>query len=421
MPSLNELIDQELKSRYSGKASEKKDLTNVLSSSKPIPKTGDPAIDFMLHLQKEVVGPIVGGVNSATFGVPKLIANKMGGKDFAKEMFPEQSTTGGKALRIGAEAAGLIGGGAGKLALATGKGVAQKLGGGGVAKAVGGMAGGAVAGAAQVNDPTANLQDYVKNQATQALAGGMGGLAVGTLAPTLKALAGMRNIKGPRAVKISNSIRTEFFNVKSEAVKKFGSQLETLTKSKPLARGDLTDFLDDFNSNMQEFTPEAKNIINKTPLIKNMVSNSSTQATVKEIQDAINYLGKKVPKGVGPVKNEILDAINDLKSAQLDAFPEMKSVRAEYKQMIEPFNNVKNYFRFNKLLSAIKSEFGGPEGEEAVKSLLSPETIKRIGGLKDSMNLSSALGEFARNLTIGVSSGIGAGVIFRKLMRGNDD
>ena len=104
-----------------------RDLTSVLSSSKPIPETGDPVITRLLNLQKEFVGPVAQGVNTAAFGLPKFLANKLGGQQFAQETFPEQSTTGGKFRRAGAEGLGLFQGGAAQLARTGGAKLAPSL------------------------------------------------------------------------------------------------------------------------------------------------------------------------------------------------------------------------------------------------------------------------------------------------------
>lgn len=417
MLSIKELAKQEIENRKAPAKGRDTSLESVLSTSEPIPPTGDPAMDFMLRAHKEVIGPIAQGANTAAFGLPKALMKAKYPEPVAKQVFPEQSTLPGKALRVGAELYGLSRGGAARTGMGINNAVVNKLGGGITARALGGFAGGAAMGGLQLNPSSNTLQEYAANQASQALGGGLFGLSVGVLAPTLKAVANMKNVKGARAVKDAQQIRGEFFKTKSEAIKKFGSQLKVLAKNKPGASVPLEDFADDFVANVNDMTPQARNAIKRTPQLKGILSGEKTSLTVKETQDAINYLNTKVPNKPGPIRNEILDSINDLRASQLDAFPEMAGVRDEYRKVIEPFNNVKNYFRFNKLLSAIKNDFGGPEGRQAVESLLSPETVKKMGGMQEAMKMSSALSELARNLTIGISSAIGAGMVFRNLYK----
>lgn len=118
--SLPDIVDDISKRASPGQ--EKSGLTKALSSSEKPQKTGDPLIDFMLFTQKEVVGPLAQGANTAAFGLPKVIANKIN-PEFSKQMFPEQSAMGGKILRGTADLAGLVGGGAAKL----GQSVSQRL------------------------------------------------------------------------------------------------------------------------------------------------------------------------------------------------------------------------------------------------------------------------------------------------------
>jgi hypothetical protein len=66
----------------------------------------------------EVASPLLSGASSAAFGIPKYLVNKIGGEKALEQVFPEQQTLGGKTLRVGAEVAGLVGGGAGRLATA---------------------------------------------------------------------------------------------------------------------------------------------------------------------------------------------------------------------------------------------------------------------------------------------------------------
>ena len=81
----------------------------------------------LIKKQKEVVGPGSGFISDALFGLPKLAAKRFG---VAEEIFPEQSTLGGKIQRFIGGAAGLMGGGAAKLATKAGslfKGATQRF------------------------------------------------------------------------------------------------------------------------------------------------------------------------------------------------------------------------------------------------------------------------------------------------------
>lgn len=63
---------------------------------------------------KNVTSPMLSGVSSAAFGIPKFAMNKIN-PEMTKEVFPEQTDMFGKSLRFGSEAIGMAGGGAAKL------------------------------------------------------------------------------------------------------------------------------------------------------------------------------------------------------------------------------------------------------------------------------------------------------------------
>ena len=75
-------------------------------------------------LYSEVGAPLLHGVSSFAFGIPKLTARATGAEEY---MYPEQQTIGGKILRGGAETAGIIGGGIGKVATKVGQKFIPKL------------------------------------------------------------------------------------------------------------------------------------------------------------------------------------------------------------------------------------------------------------------------------------------------------
>lgn len=420
----NEVAEEEKTVKSDG--SKKNQLTDILSTSRPIQKTGDPIIDKLLFLQKEIVSPLAQGANTAAFGLPKFIANKLD-PEMAMQIFAQQSTLGGKALRFGSEAAGYIGGGASKLgqgaATATGKALTKKLGTSGLASKtlsniLSGAVGGAVGGASQITDPEASYRDLMKRQSIQAGGGALAGAAMGAALPIIRGIKNLKYVTDDDVgAKTMKAFRDEFANIKTKAVETFGNQLDDLASKNPTRTVDLTNTIDDIKSSLDDMPPEARNALKKVPLIKNLLEKPvlKDRVPLKDVQDAINYMNTKIPKNIRSSHIDILDAVNDIRVAQLDAFPEMASVRADYAKTIEPYNQVKNYFKFNKLEKAIESGFGGSEGRKAVKQLMSPETISKLGGIREAQNVANMSSELIRNLVIGISSGVGAGMVFRQL------
>lgn len=77
-------------------------------------------------IYREGISPIVSGASTLALGIPKAVAKETGTKDI---IYPEQKTLPGKALRLGSEVVGLVGGGAAKAAEWTaGKALSKILG-----------------------------------------------------------------------------------------------------------------------------------------------------------------------------------------------------------------------------------------------------------------------------------------------------
>lgn len=184
-----------------------------------------------------------------------------------------------------------------------------------------------------------------------------------------------------KGASFAEDVRRSFVQTKKDAVAKFGKDLDTMVEKSPDNVISLKSVADDITGNINEISSEAKNIFRKTPYLKDALEGTKSNFTVKEIQDAVNYLNTKVPKNIRSNNLDVLDVISDLKATQLEAFPEeMASARAAYAKIIEPYNNVKTQFRFNKVLKSIENNFGGAEGRKAVEGLLPKSIIKEIGG-----------------------------------------
>lgn len=413
-----EEIKASIKKRKSEEGS--KTITDILSSSEKIPDTGDPLINAGLYLQKEWLGPAVQGINTAAFGLPKLAAQRFD-PNLAKDMFPEQSTFMGKTRRLGSEAIGLMYGGSGKLGQAGAKLGTKAFGDGVTGHIMSGGLGGGLTGVSQIFDPKGSNEDILKRQAIQGAGSALAGITYNTLAPFLKKVASgvknMKNIKGENAVKFEDATRAEFYNIKKEAVDSFGSQLDDLAQSNPNKTVDLTSFADDLAEEVRLMNGSSKNILYKSKLLKEIVDNpdKSRNVSLKEIQKMINDIQSGISKNIKSQHIEALDKLSDLRASQLDAFPEMASVREQYRQIAEPHKQLKKYFNFNKLQQAINNDFDGPVAQEALKGMLSKETIEKMGGIKNALDVMNLNQRLIQDLLIGISSGVGAGIVFRQM------
>lgn len=257
-----------------------------------------------------------------------------------------------------------------------------------------------------------------KNIPLEAVKGAAGGFVLGkTLGTVGSAVKGvgqsLKNIpkvlNTNKAADFAEKVTQAFVNVKKRAVDSFSNSLDELAKNNPETRVNIQGVVDNIKNNYDTLTQETKNIINKTPILKDAFRSkdpiSLDNLTIKQAQDITNYINTKVPKNIKANNLDLIELVSDIKASQLESFPELAAARESYAKVIQPYNNVKNMFKFNKVLSSIEGNFGGAQGKKAVDSILPKEVIDEIGGYKKAYELL----KHARNVAPWVLAGAGTG------------
>jgi len=75
---------------------------------------------------------------------------------------------------------------------------------------------------------------------------------------------------------------------------------------------------------------------------------SKVSVVLKDTQDIINYVQTKIPSNIKSKHIDILDTLNDIRASQLDAFPEMEQIKADYGQVMGKYNLVRNKLRSSR-------------------------------------------------------------------------
>lgn len=200
---------------------------------------------------------------------------------------------------------------------------------------------------------------------------------------------GLSNISKARVkdtrlgAEFAQSIRKRFYDFKTKAVESFGKELDAVASKNPKQVVNLDELSSRIQSEWDDLLPETQRVLKKVPIIKDLIGGAkNTNRSLQDVQAAINYYNTKIPKNIRYSNLEALDYLNDLKAAQLDAFPSMAGIRDKYRQAIEPWKQVKSQFNFNKTLKAVENNFGGPEGVEAVKKIFPKEMVSEMGGYR---------------------------------------
>ena len=189
-------------------------------------------------------------------------------------------------------------------------------------------------------------------------------------------------------------VRNSFAEAHTEMVNKFGNEIKGQMVKFPNTKVNLSELLFDLQTN-PDISKQTLSILKSTPKLDALMENPKLASSVslKDAQSIVNHLQTRMPKDIKVNKFDLLDTINTIKGQQLEAFPELSKARSEYRAFIEPYKNVKNYFKFNKVLNAIKNKFGGAEGQVAVEKILPKEVLKKMKGYRSAAKLAELPGD----------------------------
>lgn len=299
-------------------------LTRTLSTSAKQKPSGDPVIDALIFAQKEIVGPLAQGANTAAFGIPRAITKAVAGDEFAKQAFPQQSTGLGKTLRFGSEATGLIGGGTGQIATRIAQRMIPKTG----AKLGQKILGNAVAGG--VSSATVSPDNFtdLKARGLNTVVGAAGGAAL----PIAGALAS----KIPLGAKtVAQNMYRQIASLPKSAIK-FGKDPMSVFSKEKIIGNSYDDFaknaknlLEERNNQLKESisgsnkTVDAESIVDKhlsDALLKSKGSLKDRSVGIKELDEAKQRMIAKY----GDLKNLTVQKAVEMKRQLADDFPFVK-------------------------------------------------------------------------------------------------
>lgn len=184
-----------------------------------------------------------------------------------------------------------------------------------------------------------------------------------------------------------DDVRSAFYDAKSSASDKYGAGLEKLAKDNPTEKVSLRPVIDQLEQEIA-YEPKLRNAINRVPFLKNIFDNPklADDLGIQEAQSIVNDLQSKVASGklrgigVRPDDIPLLDAVHDIKSQMLEAFPDLKELRKDYGETLNAFNLLRNKLKVGNLEKAVQGKFGDVEVQKTVEKLLQdhPEIIERL-------------------------------------------
>jgi len=363
----------------------------------------------------KMVQALGGAADMAGAGVPSQLMAKAG----IPAITPK--TPGERAAKLGGQAVGFGAGVPGKV-LKGGRALAGKMVQSNVLKDMAGM----VAASAALTPDTPegdllNIQGRAINALVAAPLSGIGS-AVGRTAQAFKPA-----LSSKAMLQFENDIQNTLYNVKKAASDKFAKGLNTLSRLQPNKKVDLGDSLGKMMDVVDD-SPAVKRLINKIPRLKSLMYDAKVdpQITIQEAQALKNQITQTVSKAyrggrgatVTSEERAIMDVADDITADMGKAFPNLADEMASYAKTINPYNQIKGYMKFGKMLDTIKGNFkGDPQIINEAKKVLPPELIERIGTTSQAVQFMSYAKRTGLMWVVGLTAG---GFGLKKMMGGED-
>ena len=219
-----------------------------------------------------------------------------------------------------------------------------------------------------------------------------------------------------KETRFAEKVRTSVYDAKHDAVEKFGQDIDNLAKANPNREVSLRNTVDRLKTEWNDLTPEAQRVFSKVPKFKEMLTNPdlANNISLRDTQEIINYFNTKVPKTIKYQHLDILDTLDDIRTAQLDAFPEMEQARASYAQVKQNFDIIKNKVKVGQTLKNVAKNWGDPEIKKAANTLLrGKDILQDIRNYQRNLKILKFTGLATKLTAKGAATGLGLGAILR--------
>lgn len=218
-----------------------------------------------------------------------------------------------------------------------------------------------------------------------------------------------------RALTLGAKVRQVASAAKQSAVDYFGSSVDAQAKANPNVAVSLENVVNDIKTNLSEMPSEAQSVFRKVPILKDMLKDPSAKGyidpanvSLKNTQEIINYINTKIPRSIKSTSLDVLDAQNDIRAAQLDAFPQMAQTRADYGKFAEDYKLIKSALNPKSTPGAIMSNFNQNIAvKDAANRILSPvvKDMSQLRSQKNTVNLFKKIGIGAAGLDVAYEVG----------------
>jgi|GEM_PF-5509929 len=255
-----------------------------------------------------------------------------------------------------------------------------------------------------------------------------------------------------KIVEFDSKVRGELFGARVKAGEAFEASLENVEKVNPEQVVNLRSALDGLGVEVDE----AGNLIGNNPklladikavfrksgnkVLQRLISDSkqidsltnqqidkAANLTLRESQEIIKSI-KKIPSFAQKLNqgkfakwtdtdSHVIQFIEDVRDAQLSAFPEFEKTLSAYRETMHKFRVIKPFFKETNLISNIVSDFQGkPVIQKFVRDTLPERIVEEIDSVRKvrgAIQASKEAGKsFVRNLPKGAGIVAGGGALF---------
>ena len=215
-------------------------------------------------------------------------------------------------------------------------------------------------------------------------------------------------------IEFAERVQNTAFQTIRNAGTKFGDDIAKLEGTNPTEAVDITEAVTNFAANAAENADIARRLkagirVSGSKKVKEFFDQvqdpnqvvTLAKMTLKESQEIVRAVQKapnlisKFTKGklarFDPNEIAFLEFINDIRAAQLQAFPQFANTLKSFSETMQKWRQVKNFFKAGKTIGAVKGKFGDPQLEKMAFDMLSPAVIKSIGGVRNVVRIANGL------------------------------
>jgi hypothetical protein len=199
-----------------------------------------------------------------------------------------------------------------------------------------------------------------------------------------------------KQIELWNNAKRSMFQSRGKMIDEYGKALEEATIKNPNAKINMKPVIEDLKTEDMAgiLDPKVKLALNSSPKLKKLWENYgnpevSENINAKEAQDMLNEISSRFPESKLAGKSDYRSADmslknlkNEIRAAQIEAYPDMIPVRKEYGDFMQAYKGMKGEFLSKHFFDNIDKNFNNPIVRTYIDKVLPKEAINDLGGYR---------------------------------------